>query len=101
MRSEPILVTFTPSTGSQDQEVSLPLVNDQINEDYEGFFVIVLSENISDPSIPVELVRDGVTLVRIEDDDRKCELSHLMIAHQCLDSAANVVYFHCSDSTWL
>lgn len=71
VRSGPILVTFTPSTDIQDQHIHIPIINDEFNEAVEGFFVIVLHENISDPEVTVELVRDGITLVNIEDDDRK------------------------------
>ena len=74
MRSDPILVTFTPSPGIQDFLVTIPLMNDDINEASEGFFVVIVQENITTTSsseIPITLVRDGVTLVTIEDDDRK------------------------------
>lgn len=45
----------------------IPLVNDVFNEPIEGFFVMVVSEGISNQT--VNLVREGLTLVRIEDDD--------------------------------
>lgn len=45
----------------------IPLVNDVFNEAIEGFFVMVVSEGISNQT--VNLVREGLTLVRIEDDD--------------------------------
>ena len=69
--SDPILVTFPPSIENQAQEVSIPLVQEDINEATEGFFVMVISENISDPTLAVDLVRGGVTLVRISNDDCK------------------------------
>ena len=69
-RSGPIFVTFTPSAGIQGQKVSIPLVDDEYNEDYEGFFVVVMFENVTYPESK-ELVRDGITLVTIEDNDCK------------------------------
>lgn len=65
------MVTFPPSLTIQEREVFIPLVIDDINEAIEGFFVVVVTENISDPSVTIELVRGGVTLVNILDDDSK------------------------------
>ena len=52
MRSDPILVTFTPSPGILDFLLTIPLVNDDIEEDSEGFFVVVVEENITNVSVP-------------------------------------------------
>lgn len=72
VQSDPILITFQPSTRIQEQEVFIPLVQDDINEATEGFFVIVVAENISsEPSLTINLGRGGVTLMNILDDDRK------------------------------
>jgi len=72
-KSENIQVTFSPSNTAQDHILHIPLVNDKFNEEIEGFFVIIDVENIAslDDDVMVELVRDGVTLVNIIDDDRK------------------------------
>lgn len=71
--SEPVLVTFSPSNNDRSQEVFFPLVTDDINEAMEGFFVVVIAEGISDQTLDINLVRGGVTLVNILDDDRKQE----------------------------
>ena len=72
VRSGPIMVTFTSSFGNQDQEAFIQLVHDDINEAMEGFFVVVVTENITLPdSVSSLSIERGVTLVRIEDDDRK------------------------------
>lgn len=71
VRSESIQVTFTPSSEPQSQRLSIPLVNDDINEAEEGFFVTIMSDDIFIPEKTVELVRGGVTLAKIDDDDRK------------------------------
>lgn len=74
MRSGPIFVTFNQSAGIQGQEVAIPLIDDDINEAPEGFFVVVMEESIAIPETSVELVRNGVTLVKIEDNDCKYAL---------------------------
>lgn len=84
MRSGQILVTI--SAGTQDQQVAIPLIDDDINEASEGFFVVVVEDDIAIPETSVELVRDGVTLVRIEDDDCKSyDLLTSMDAHEAVD----------------
>jgi hypothetical protein len=69
--SEPILVTFGPSFNIQEQEVFIPLVMDDFNEAIEGFFMVIVAENISNQALDIDLVRGGVTLVNIVDDDRE------------------------------
>lgn len=68
-KSGPIQVKFTPSIGRQDREISIPIINDNINEAEEGFFVMIMTASTSVG--PEDLIRGGVTLVRIRDDDRK------------------------------
>ena len=69
---ELITVTFGPSTEIQEQEISIPVVSDNINEATEGFFVVVLKDDITaGPGVTVDLEREGVTLVNIIDDDCK------------------------------
>lgn len=41
--------------------------------------MVVLAENISDPSVTVELVRGGITLVNILDDDCKHHESNTLL----------------------
>ena len=71
--SEPIFVTFSPTTSFDimEQEIFIPLVMDNINEATEGFFVVIDDQGIADQTLPIELERGGVTLVNIVDDDRK------------------------------
>ena len=67
------MVTFGPSSEIQEQEIRIPVVSDDINEATEGFFVVVLEDDIiGGPEIILE--REGVTLVNIIDDDRKSDI---------------------------
>jgi hypothetical protein len=69
--SEPILVTLGPSFNIQEQMVFIPLVMDNFNEAMEGFFMVIVAENISNQGLDIDLERGGVTLVNIVDDDRE------------------------------
>jgi hypothetical protein len=51
--------------------VFIPLVSDNFNEAMEGFFMVIVAENISNQALDIDLVRGGVTLVNIVDDDRE------------------------------
>ena len=46
-------------------------MDDKINEALEGFLVIIDVDNLNIPEEVIDIVRDGVTLVRINDNDRK------------------------------
>ena len=71
VRNGPIEVTFTPSDNIQDQEIFIPITQDDINEATEGFFAILEPVDLLDPTREVTLIREGVTLVNIRDDDCK------------------------------
>ena len=73
VRNGPINVTFPPSSGIQDQEVFIPIVQDNINEAVEGFYAVVEPVDLLEPTREVTLIREGVTLVNIRDDDRKSQ----------------------------
>ncbi len=84
VRSGPIDVTFTPSDGVQDQEISIPLIQDEINEAREGFFAVLEPVDLLDSSREVTLIREGVTLVNIRDDD--CKSTDSYYTQSCLSS---------------
>ena len=71
VRNGTIEITFPPSNNIQEKEVLISLVDDQINEAEEGFLVLVDADNIFIPEEVVDLIRDGVTVVKIVDNDRK------------------------------
>ena len=59
---------------SIDQTISIPIVRDRINEAVEGFMLIVrANEALSNPSdlAKLNLINDGVCLLRITDDDSR------------------------------
>lgn len=67
-----IEVTILQGEFIQNENIYIPLVNDDINEANEGFLVIVDVDKLRLPEgETLELVRDGITLVNIMDDDRK------------------------------
>ena len=63
-------VTFQPSTGNVDENININLVDDIINEAQEGFFVVieVVQSGAGDQ---INFVRNGVALIRINDNDGK------------------------------
>ena len=74
VRNGTIEVTFSPNINIQQQEIFIPLVNDQINEAEEGFLVIFDQDRfaIINPEVTVQdIIRGGITVVRIMDDDCK------------------------------
>ncbi len=70
-------IIIPPSAGAMDQTVFLEFINDDINEAPEGFFA-VLEFNISaehdqrDLDDGIILIRQGVVLIVIQDDDGEC-----------------------------
>ncbi len=68
-----IQVTFPATTdvGQVIQTVSISLVNDEINENLEGFYLHATVDPNSNPSDlqQVSSIRSGVTLININDDD--------------------------------
>ena len=67
-------VVVPAGDGVVDQQVLIPIINDRINEANEGFLLVVrANEARSNPSdlANVRYKDEGVTLLRITDDDRK------------------------------
>ncbi len=67
-------VTFPPSNGAMDMRVFLEFIDDDINEAAEGFFAVLELDTAadheqSDLDDGITLIREGVTLVIIRDDD--------------------------------
>ena len=63
-------VIFEPSQTNAEQSVTINLVDDVINEAQEGFYVMIEVME-SGPTDAISLVRNGIALVRINDNDRK------------------------------
>ena len=63
-------VIFEPSQGISEQIITINLVDDIINEAQEGFY-IMMDVIESGPTDQITLVRNGIALVRINDNDRK------------------------------
>ena len=63
-------VIFAPSQGNSEQSVSINFVDDVINEAQEGFYIMIEVME-SGPTDVINLVRNGIALVRITDNDGK------------------------------
>ena len=70
-------MTFPASsfTGEETINVFIPFVDDDTNEPrFEGFYVHVTIDTVLSDPVDVAnaaLIRNGITLIRIEDDDSK------------------------------
>lgn len=69
--NQPMVVTFPPSQGSDSMSAVIGTIDDFINEDREGF---LLSLNVTqidsaDEGTGINLIREGVALVTINDND--------------------------------
>lgn len=66
-------ITFTPSSSSEDIDVTIGLVDDAISEEDEGFYVILeVNETTIDQRDLAELeIFRNITLAIIDDDDGK------------------------------
>ena len=70
-----VTVTFPPSNNQAEEamNVFVPFINDDTNEPInEGFYVrVTINEVLSDPTdvANAQTIRNGIALVRIEDDD--------------------------------
>ena len=68
-------LTISQSSSYQDVEIFIPLVDDDVNEATEGFLLVIgIDELASDPRDVEnsEMIRNGVTLAVITDNDGKC-----------------------------
>ena len=68
-----IQVVFPPSSGSEvNIPITVPFINDDINEALESFFITVtVDQLLSNPTdiASVQLIRNGVAQVNIANDD--------------------------------
>ena len=68
-------VTFDPSDSFEEKNVILEFLDDDINEATEGYFALLRvdeeSSSNSEDMDKLEYIRDGVTLIVINDDDGK------------------------------
>lgn len=90
-RNGPTRVTFDPSSTNEEREIEIPLVDDEINEADEGFVLVIEMEDNGDRESvgeEIKLVRAGVALIRVADDDRTfCIYRYpytLFVKHVCL-----------------
>ena len=62
----------TTSTALVEMLITIPIINDDTNEDEEGFYLFLTIDTLSSNSVDVAnaaVLRSGVALVRIRDDD--------------------------------
>ena len=67
-------VVFPPSKSIAEQTIFLEFLDDDINEKVEGYFAVLnLNEAESDASdiADFKFIRNGVTLILIQNDDGK------------------------------
>ena len=64
-------VTFEPSTSSVQEMVTITLTDDGINEDQEGFLLLI---EVVEFGVADAILELDVALVRIVDNDRKWQL---------------------------
>ncbi len=64
-----IPVSFFPSAGSQSANISIPYIDDDINEAEEGFLVIIEIDDTQTDPATVGFVNEGVALMLITNDD--------------------------------
>lgn len=71
-RSQDNILSFQPSSGGDSVTIPAPIISDEINEATEGFFVSI-AFSFEDPADVTNyennIVRNGLALVRIVDDD--------------------------------
>ena len=76
--------------------VFIPFVNDDINEPlFEGFYVHVSIDTVrSDPrdTVDAEIIRNGVALVHIEDDDSMFKKT-LSCRLRCIDQSKTQINY--------
>ena len=67
MRNGSLRLTLEPSSDNVEIPINIFLVNDDINEADEGYILLIEIESATDN---VTLVREGVALIVVADDDR-------------------------------
>ena len=68
MKPQDYRITFLPNQRNEETTVEVSLVDDSINEEEEGFLLVIEVEDATDT---VSRVRDGVALININDNDRE------------------------------
>ena len=80
----PFQVSFPPSAANDQAIINITLVQDNIFEEMEGFFAVVTNnENLNaiTDNLASEPLRNGVTLVNIQDADSKLTLPTTQYAY--------------------
>lgn len=76
-------LSFAPSSGPDEQSIFLDFIDDDINEASEGFYAVLnLDTSLTEDQRDVEnfdFLLGGVTLLIIDDDDRKFVVCSLII----------------------
>ncbi len=62
---------FEPNSSPEEFLVNISLIDDAINEVSEGFWLLIEFDETELDDTNVTLVRDGLALITIEDNDRK------------------------------
>ena len=72
--NDEIQVVFPPSDGLAEVTITIPFINDDINEARESFFITVTVDQVlNNPTdiANIQLLRNGVAQVNIANDDSK------------------------------
>lgn len=66
-------LTFGSGSRNEERLIHIPLVDDNINEADEGFLLVIEIQDSGSPttSDDITLVRDGIALIVIADNDRE------------------------------
>ena len=73
-------IVIPPGGNTIDQNVLIPIIDDRINEANEGFLLIVRANEAGNNLLDLanlEYMDEGVTLLRITDDDSKTTLFYI------------------------
>ena len=83
-----ITVTFPQTTSTVEvvMSITIPIINDDPNENEEGFYLLLTIDTLSSDSVDVAnavVLRNGVALVRIRDNDGEtCTVTTVLLSLQ-------------------
>ena len=83
-----ITVTFPQTTSTVEvvMSITIPIINDDTNENEEGFYLLLTIDTLSSDSVDVAnavVLRNGVALVRIRDNDGEtCTVTTVLLSLQ-------------------
>ena len=83
-----ITVTFPQTTSTVEvvMSITIPIINDDTNENEEGLYLLLTIDTLSSDSVDVAnavVLRNGVALVRIRDNDGEtCTVTTVLLSLQ-------------------